>query len=117
MSRVLIVLLLLAACGGPVTYTALGDVLTIDADHRHVTIQHDDIPGLMSAMTMRFSVASPELVAALAPGARIRFTLQQGDEDLVVTSVTVLPATSRAQGSGGADDTSQAVAGSPPAEG
>ena len=106
-----IVLLLLACCRGHVTYTALGDVLTIDDDRLHVTVRHDDIPGLMGAMTMRFAVASPAVLAGVAPGSHIRFTLRQEDEGLVVTAVTAVP---DAQGSGGNPDTSHAVAGSPP---
>ena len=38
-------------------------------------IDHEDIPGLMPAMTMNFDVADPDLLGGLAPGDRIHFHL------------------------------------------
>ena len=105
-----------AAIASTTTYNLEGEVRSINAENGLVTIRHKEIPGFMGAMTMRFAVASPQIIAGVVPGMHIRFTLQQGDDDLIVTSVTILPATSRAQGSGGADETSQAVLESPPAE-
>jgi protein SCO1/2 len=38
-------------------------------------IDHEDIPGLMPAMTMSFDVADPAVLAGLEAGARVRFRL------------------------------------------
>src|SRR5262249_59882936 len=52
-----------------------------------VTIRHDEIPGLMGAMTMAFAVRSPQLLAEARPGTRVRFGLVQDGSDLVVTRI------------------------------
>jgi protein SCO1/2 len=44
----------------------------------YVSVAHDDIPGLMPAMTMPFALGSN--VPALTPGDRVRFTLRVGNE-------------------------------------
>jgi protein SCO1/2 len=68
-------LLAALACGepGPPTYEGRGAVREVDAKERQVVIAHEDIPGLMPAMTMNFDVPDPKLLAALAPGQQIRF--------------------------------------------
>jgi protein SCO1/2 len=67
--------LLAAACGGPDLYEADGTVTELRPDLGQVVIDHEDIPGLMPAMTMNFDVADPALLAGLAPGDRIHFQL------------------------------------------
>lgn len=67
--------LLAAACGGPDLYEAEGTVTELRPDLGQVVIDHEDIPGLMPAMTMNFDVADPALLAGLAPGDRIHFHL------------------------------------------
>jgi len=45
-----------------------------------IRIAHEDIPGLMPAMTMKFDAAEPREAAGLKPGDRVRFVLRtQGD--------------------------------------
>ena len=65
----------------------MGDVVAVDEAARRVTISHDDIPGLMGAMTMAFAVRSPEVLAEARPGRRVRFGLVQDGNDLVVTRI------------------------------
>jgi cytochrome oxidase Cu insertion factor (SCO1/SenC/PrrC family)/Cu/Ag efflux protein CusF len=69
---------LLAACG-PSLHEGTGVVREVDADLRQLVIAHDDIEGLMPAMTMNFDVPSAELLAGLAPGDRVRFRLASAD--------------------------------------
>ncbi len=57
------------------TYSVRGVVQDIPPDHRHATIKHEAIPGYMSAMTMDFSVRDTNMLANLAPGDEINFTL------------------------------------------
>jgi Cu/Ag efflux protein CusF len=78
-------LLLALACGRTPEYNAVGDVVAVDAAASAVTIRHEDIPGLMGAMTMRFPVSAPDVLAAAVPGARVRFALAQQGTQLVVT--------------------------------
>jgi Cu/Ag efflux protein CusF len=66
---------LVLACRGPTTYPAVGDVIAIDDPPRHVTISHDDIPGLMPAMTMTLPLRSAAVLAGITPGMRVRFLL------------------------------------------
>lgn len=57
------------------TYAVRGVVQAIPPDHRHATIQHEAIPGYMGAMTMDFSVRDTNVLAGIAPGDKITFTL------------------------------------------
>jgi len=68
----------------------MGDVVAVDEKAERVTISHDDIPGLMGAMTMDFSVRSPQVLAAARPGTRVRFGLEQEGNDLIVTRIVPL---------------------------
>jgi Cu/Ag efflux protein CusF len=81
------VVLCAAACRGPAEHAATGDVIAIDAPRLHATIRHDDIPGVMAAMTMRFAVASPSVLAGVEPGTRVRFTFRQEGGRFVITSL------------------------------
>jgi Cu/Ag efflux protein CusF len=82
--------LALAACGRGHEYTGVGEVVAIDEPRLHATIRHEDIPGFMGAMTMRFAVASPDVLAGVASGAHVRFVLRDEGEPVLV-HVTVLP--------------------------
>jgi protein SCO1/2 len=65
-------------------YAVRGVVQQIAPDHRHVTIQHEAIPGYMMAMTMDFSVRDTNAVSQLVPGDQIAFTLTvTADDDWV----------------------------------
>ena len=82
---------IVALCGslrGGQTYRAAGDVVFIDQQALRVTISHDDIPGLMPAMTMAFSVSSAEILTGIAAGTRVRFELVQKGHALLVTGLT-----------------------------
>ena len=59
-------------------YALTGTVLGIDREKSQLVIQHDDIPGYMSAMIMTFHVADPTAFDQLQGGDQIR-------ADLVVT--------------------------------
>jgi protein SCO1/2 len=73
--RLALGLALAAACGGGDLYEAEGTVTEVRPDLRQLVIDHEDIPGLMPAMTMNFDVADPALLERLAAGDRIRFRL------------------------------------------
>ena len=60
-------------------YEATGVVRALAQDRSYVVIAHDEIPGLMRAMTMPFDVRSPALLDGLARGDSVRFTLTVTD--------------------------------------
>jgi protein SCO1/2 len=63
------------------TYSVRGVVQALPPDLRHATIKHEKIPGYMSAMTMDFSVRDTNVLAGLAPGDEITFTLVVTEDD------------------------------------
>lgn len=65
----------LAACSRPRHYELRGQILTIDRDRREVTVKHEDVPGLMSGMTMPFKVQDPTLLNGLTAGDLVKATL------------------------------------------
>ncbi len=56
-------------------YEGVGVVEEVDRDAEQVVLAHDDIPGLMPAMTMNFDVAHRALLDPLEPGQQVRFKL------------------------------------------
>ena len=68
----------------------MGDIVAVDEAASRVTIRHDDIPGLMGAMTMAFVVRSPQMLAEARAGTRVRFGLVQNGNELVVTRIVPL---------------------------
>ncbi|MFT3828921.1 MAG: SCO family protein [Opitutaceae bacterium] len=83
-------------------YPLTGVVLAIDVPHRLLRVQHDDIPGLMPAMTMEFAVRAGDLAIA-REGHRIRATLVQRDTEFSLENLWPDDAeTTRALGAGAA---------------
>jgi protein SCO1/2 len=70
-------LALLAACPREArVYDARGVVRDVQKEYAQLVIEHEDIEGLMPAMTMNFGVADPALLETLEPGNRIEFRLE-----------------------------------------
>jgi protein SCO1/2 len=72
------------------TYPLVGVVRSVDAGAKRVVIRHEEIPGFMPQMTMPFSVADANALAAVRPGDKVSATLKvRGDHselaDLTVT--------------------------------
>lgn len=79
--------LALLACGGPEEGSGRGVVRDVDREQARVTIEHGEIPGMMSAMTMSFSVAEPEQLEGLEKGDRVDFRLRHADGAYTVMSI------------------------------
>jgi Cu/Ag efflux protein CusF len=47
------------------------EVIGVDLPHKLIIIRHGDIPGLMPAMTMSYSLADPDQAKSLRPGDKI----------------------------------------------
>jgi len=69
------------------TYQAIGRIVSIAPDGESVTIQHEDIAGYMSAMTMGFPVRDPGILDGLAPDDRVRFELTVTEHGLWVSNI------------------------------
>jgi Cu/Ag efflux protein CusF len=69
-----------------------GTVVSAEPERGRVTVAHDDIPGLMAAMTMPFEVEDPAALHRIATGDRIRFTVRRIDGRLSVRTIERLPA-------------------------
>jgi len=61
--------------GGPGRYSARGVVEDVDVEGGQVLIDHEDVEGLMPAMTMNFAVRDRELLEKLSPGQLIEFEI------------------------------------------
>jgi protein SCO1/2 len=85
-------------------HEAHGIVRDVQAESRQVLIEHDEIPGLMPAMTMNFDVPDAELLATLAPGQVIDFTLEHSGSSFRVVAASVVGESGSAGSSGGFDD-------------
>jgi protein SCO1/2 len=57
-------------------YPLTGQILAVDTTRNELTINHEDIPNLMPAMTMAYPVATPALMQGRTPGETIKGTLE-----------------------------------------
>lgn len=81
---------------GPEVFRSNGVVEKINAEKKEITIAHENIPGLMSAMTMDFPVADEKLLGAVRDGDRVSFELERrNDEEIVLTKITKTGETAR----------------------
>src|SRR4051812_23318957 len=79
-----------ASCGSPRnqhTYTLQGQVLQVDNDHQQATIKHEEIKGLMPAMTMPYKVKNQQLLSGIGPGDLVNATLVIVENDAYLTSL------------------------------
>lgn len=64
-----------------------------------IRIAHDDIPGVMPAMTMAFQVTPPQDAAGLQPGDRVKFKLHTSTDGWFASSFVLLGHETPAPGS------------------
>lgn len=69
------------------SYDGRGSVVSLDEKRGKVTLKHEEIKGLMPAMTMEFPVKSPELLDGVRQGDKVRFTLRPQGADFVVEKI------------------------------
>ncbi|MGH8063906.1 MAG: copper-binding protein [Candidatus Entotheonellia bacterium] len=69
-------------------FEAMGTIVGVDAAKPSVTINHGEIKGLMSPMTMAFPMESPELLQGVASGDRVTFQLLRTPKSLSVVALT-----------------------------
>ncbi len=76
--------------GGPGVYPARGVVEEVDRERGQVLIDHEDVEGLMPAMTMNFAVREAELLDMLAAGQVIEFEIEFTGRSYDVASARVV---------------------------
>ena len=82
----------LAGCGksdaGVKVYDIKGKVVALAPDKKAVTLDHEAIPGFMTAMTMQYPVASAQLLEGIAPDDVVAGKLQvTSDNQATVTQL------------------------------
>src|SRR5438128_11820269 len=60
-------------------YTLQGQVISVTANHQEATIKHEEITGLLPAMTMPYKVRDAKMLDGIAPG------------DLITARLIVVP--------------------------
>jgi protein SCO1/2 len=68
----------------------VGVVEAVDVALKQVVIDHEDMPGVMPAMSMSFDVGDPRLLETLAPGQKIAFTLELRSKSLRIVEARVI---------------------------
>jgi protein SCO1/2 len=76
--------------GGPGRYAARGIIEDVNVEDGQVLIDHEDVEGLMPAMTMNFAVPDRELLATLAPGQIVDFKIHFTGRSYDVVEVEVV---------------------------
>ena len=76
-----------ADTGKDKTYDLKGKVVAVDPAGKTVTLDHEDIPGLMKAMTMKFEVADAKLLDGVAVGDAVEGKLKADQGRHVVTEL------------------------------
>jgi protein SCO1/2 len=66
-------------------YEVRGKVMAVDPAKPAVTLDHEDIPGLMKAMKMEFVVEDAKLLQGVKVGDRVEGRLRKGESGYVLT--------------------------------
>lgn len=69
------------------TYKSGGVVKNIDADAGKITIDHEDIPGYMSAMEMSEPVSDKKMLEAVKIGDKVEFEIERTGAEVVFTKL------------------------------
>jgi Cu/Ag efflux protein CusF len=93
LKRVLItcLTLVLVGCAAPKApakeFQMRGEVTGLDAGGHVATIKHENIPGLMGAMTMGYQVKDPAEFSKLSIGEPITATVYQTSDDMWIGNI------------------------------
>ena len=68
-------------------YEVRGQVLGVDAERQEVLLKHEDVPGLMSAMTMPFRTRDRKWLDGLRAGDMVQAQLVVRGADAYLTSL------------------------------
>jgi Cu/Ag efflux protein CusF len=68
-------------------YDIVGKVTAVDSNKKTVTIDHEAIEGLMSAMEMPYKLDNSQVLKGIKPGDQIRGRLEVRGPDYVITEL------------------------------
>jgi protein SCO1/2 len=99
-SSLLVALLLAVSCGAqqPQEWEVRGVVRDVLLDSGQVVIEHEEIPGLMSAMTMSFDVPDRAVLERFEKGMVVSFTLRRTGRSFQVVGFEALDVDADAAG-------------------
>ena len=72
-------LLAAASCSSAKTYEMRGQILGVNRDKMEILVKHEDIAGLMPAMTMPWKVRTANMLDNLGPGDLITSEIEVDD--------------------------------------
>ena len=73
--------------GETITYRAVGTIQELDTANSKIKIKHEDISGLMPAMTMAFNVRDKNIFSNVKPGDNVVFWLESNGSTLTITEI------------------------------
>ena len=68
----------------PVLHQGVGVIEEVDREAAQVQINHEEIKGYMPAMSMPYRVKDTTILAAMNPGDRVEFTMEDGPAGLFI---------------------------------
>lgn len=83
----LLTLPLACSSEAPSDHAGHGIAVDVDPAARTVTLDHDEIPGLMMAMTMTFPVAPDVDLASVEKGSSVDFEVRSEGSTVTVTAI------------------------------
>ena len=72
---------------GVKVYDVRGRIVSLDAGKKVVTLDHEDIPGFMKAMTMEFTVTDAKVLDGLKAGDAVRGKIKSEGGSYSVTGL------------------------------
>lgn len=66
-----------AQADAPKQGDGVGKIAGLDTALHTVTLSHNDVPGIMEAMTMEYTLEKPELAKGVAVGDSVKFTMKE----------------------------------------
>ena len=69
-------------------YDITGTVVSTDSAAKTVELDHEEIPGVMAAMDMAYSVADPKILAGVKAGDSVRGKLKAESGNYTITSLS-----------------------------
>ena len=82
-----------ASCSSVKHYEMRGQILAVNRDKLEILVKHEEIEGLMPAMTMPWKVRTVGILDNLGPGDLITSEIEVDDDQGVVTKITKLGTT------------------------
>jgi protein SCO1 len=73
----------------PQRYMLTGVIVSVNPAEKNLVVDHEAIPGFMSAMTMPYPVKDVRLLDQLSPGEHIRATVVSAGGDIWLENIVV----------------------------